>query len=119
VYDSEDTGVILSKHSGNNYAEIPSCLDALDDQLLASPIDSFVDVCWAEAVGEHDSVLERDSPTLYNAPISAPQVFDTKALDNYHDLDPLDSDSEQWDGGMNVPVKAYIKHVCIDIQSRG
>jgi len=33
----------------------PSCLHALDNQLLLSPIESFVDLCWAEAVIDDDS----------------------------------------------------------------
>ncbi|KAG0708639.1 hypothetical protein DFH29DRAFT_426375 [Suillus ampliporus] len=32
----------------------PACLDRLDDQLLLSPTESFVDVCYSEAV--HDDV---------------------------------------------------------------
>jgi hypothetical protein len=52
----------------------PSCLDALDDQLLSSPIDSFADVCWADAVEEQESESDRDSPTLYNAAISTEQI---------------------------------------------
>ncbi|KAI0919244.1 hypothetical protein AcV5_002209 [Taiwanofungus camphoratus] len=31
-----------------------SCLDALDDQLLLSPIDSFADVCYAQSVCDGD-----------------------------------------------------------------
>jgi hypothetical protein len=114
--------VIPPKHSDNNAAETdidPSCLDALDDQLLVSPIDSFVDVCWAEAVDKHDSELGGDSPTLYSAPMFAPQkVNDYNMLDDYHDLDPLGSDNEKWYGDEinDVPVKADIRYVCFDSQ---
>jgi hypothetical protein len=94
----------------------PSCLDALDDQLLASPIASFLDVCWAEAVGAHEADLNGESPILYNAPIpDPPKVFDNK-FDNYHDLDPLSPDNEKWYDDYQGPVKADIKYVCIDIQ---
>lgn len=31
-----------------------SCLDALDEQLLVSPVECFVELCWAAAV--HDDV---------------------------------------------------------------
>ena len=115
--------MVPSKHSGSDATEMNidlSCLDALDDQLLASPIDSFVDLCWAEAVGENDADLGGDSSTLYSAPISAPwkTVFDSKVLDTYYDLDPLDPDSGKWNED-DVPVKAEIKRVRIKIQSWG
>ncbi|KAL0955724.1 hypothetical protein HGRIS_001941 [Hohenbuehelia grisea] len=29
-----------------------SCLNDLDEQLLASPVDSFADICWSEAVDD-------------------------------------------------------------------
>jgi len=75
----------------------PSCLDALDDQLLSSPIDSFADVCWADAVEEHDSESDRDSPTLYNAPISTVRCNGLETCHNdYHDLDPLAPEKGKW-----------------------
>ncbi|EGO26435.1 hypothetical protein SERLADRAFT_414476 [Serpula lacrymans var. lacrymans S7.9] len=50
----------------------PTCLDALDNQLLLSPTDSFSDVCWAEAVRDDTvTVLQplqpriRKSDTVY------------------------------------------------------
>lgn len=116
IQDFLDVEVIPPKHSNNNAAETdidPSCLDALDDQLLVSPIDSFVDVCWAEAVDKHDSELGGDSPTLYSAPMFAPQkVNDYNMLDDYRDLDPLGSDNEKWYGDEinDVPVEADIRY---------
>jgi len=93
--------VMQLEHSGSSSTEPDidlSCLDALDEQLLASPIDSFMDVCWADAVDEQDSNLSAGSSTLYNAMMSAPQ----KVSDDYHDLDPLEPDNEKWYGGIDV-----------------
>jgi hypothetical protein len=119
VAHSTDMGMITSNPNATTMDIDLSCLDALDDQLLASPIDSFMDVCWADAVGEYDLDLSGDSPTLYNAPISNPQNgYDDIGHDDYYDLHPLDSDNEPWDQKENVSVKTYIKYVCIDIQSR-
>jgi len=96
-------------HTTDSDMEIdPSCLDELDDQLLDSPIASFLDVCWAEAVGAHESDLGGGSPTLYNAIISTPpMVADNRMLDNYHDLDPLSPDKEKWreDNSSKVNIK--------------
>jgi len=64
----DDTDEVPTEHSNPNFD--PSCLDALDDQLLSSPIDSFADVCWADAVEEQELESDRYSPTLYNAAIS-------------------------------------------------
>jgi hypothetical protein len=92
----------------------PSCLDELDDQLLASPIASFLDVCWAEAVGAHESDLGGGSPTLYHATISTPpKVVDNRMLDNYHDLDPLSPDNEKWYEDDPGKLDADIKYVRI------
>jgi hypothetical protein len=75
----------------------PSCLDALDDQLLSSPIDSFAEVCWADAVEEQDSESDRDSPTLYNAPISTVPRKDFEIChSDYNDLDPLAPEKGKW-----------------------
>ncbi|KIM82516.1 hypothetical protein PILCRDRAFT_464999 [Piloderma croceum F 1598] len=89
----------------------PSCLDELDDQLLASPIASFLDVCWAEAVEAHESDLGGGSPTLYNATIfTPPKVANNRMLDNYHDLDPLSPDKEKWYEDSDDLGKADIKY---------
>jgi len=102
---SLDPDMKQTEHSDSNTSAIsidPSCLDALDDQLLVSPIDSFVDVCWAEAVGDHDPQLgaASDLPTLYNATMQAPK----KAFDDYEDLDPFAIENEKWDGDGDVTV---------------
>jgi len=113
IDDSAHIDVIPTSHTQNTKMDIdPSCLDALDNQLLVSPIDSFVDLCWAEAVTEHDSDLGGDSPTLYNALISTPEkVPDLKVLDDYHDLDPLSPDHEKWyREGIDEPVNTYIEY---------
>jgi hypothetical protein len=106
-----DDGVRHIEHSDGHTttpAIDPSCLDALDDQLLVSPIDSFMDVCWADAVVDHDPYLDTDSPTLYNATVSTPQ----KVLDDYQDLDPFASDNEKWHGDEDVLVVADVENVC-------
>lgn len=46
-----------------------TCLRALDEQLLHSPKDCFLDVCWAEAV--YDEV----EPVLQPEPEPEPQVM--------------------------------------------
>lgn len=89
----EDTDEVSSKHPNSNSVQMnidPSCFDALDDQLLSSPIDSFADICWADAVEEHESESDRDSPTLYNAPISA-------QYNDHSDPDVLVSDKQHRD----------------------
>ena len=66
----------------------PACLDRLDDQLLLSPTESFVDVCYSEAV--HDTVpvpiLQPIQPRVRNST----RLYDRTAVseeDPFHDWD--------------------------------
>jgi len=66
----------------------PACLDRLDDQLLLSPTDSFVDVCYSEAV--HDEVpvplLQPIQPRIRKST----RLYDRTAAsdeDPFHDWD--------------------------------
>lgn len=109
VDTSRLTDEVQPGNSGSGTTELDidlSCLAELDDQLLASPIDSFMDVCWADAVDEQDPILGTGSRTLYNAVICAPQ----KVFDDYHDLDPLEPDSKKWYGGIDAPVTADVEY---------
>ncbi|KAF4598784.1 hypothetical protein EYR38_007192 [Pleurotus pulmonarius] len=73
-----------------------SCLDNLDDKLLASPIESFADTCWASAV--HDDPLPR-SPRRHH-----PQIHTNLGL--IHSLSDSDSDDETCH---DTPISPYGK----------
>lgn len=102
----------------------PSCMHELDDQLLTSPVESFADICWAEAVSEHDPTSERyDEPTFYNAPIypSRQEQEHHDFEDDFHDLDPMAADKEKqrWyqDDFEDEPLKTPMRFVSLDFFS--
>ena len=98
VDTSRGDDVMQSNSNATAISIDPSCLNELDEQLLASPIDSFMDVCWADALGENEQDSPSDSPTIYEATICGPQRVSV----DYQDLDPLASDNEKWNGDADV-----------------
>lgn len=53
---------LIEKRMSRLYGIEPSCLATLDEQLRFSPVDSFAEVCWSEAVYEDrgSSILSLD-----------------------------------------------------------
>jgi len=109
TYDSDDDERIESAEASethdNELVVDPSCFDSLDDQLLSSPIDSFAQMCWEDAVDsreEEDADSDRSSPTLNNVPIAAedmepnPEMKFVHESDDFQDLDPLSPEKGKW-----------------------
>ncbi|OAX40223.1 hypothetical protein K503DRAFT_636313 [Rhizopogon vinicolor AM-OR11-026] len=76
------------QRSLNNLDFDPTCLDRLDDQLLLSPTESFVDVCYSEAIHEDVPVpiLQPIRPRIRNST----RLYDRTAGgddDPFHDWD--------------------------------
>lgn len=105
--DSEDDDA-SSRTNSAEMAEIieveASCMDTLDHELVTSPIDCFMEICWAEAIQEHGNDLESehgDSPTLYNEPLQSAYKQATSSHhereDSLYDLDPMDNQEEKWE----------------------
>ncbi|KAJ8592481.1 hypothetical protein M405DRAFT_49272 [Rhizopogon salebrosus TDB-379] len=65
----------------------PACLDRLDDQLLLSPTDSFVDVCYSEAV--HDEIPVPLLQPIQPRVRKSTRLYDRTAGDEdpFHDWD--------------------------------
>lgn len=58
VWDDDDDKSVLTVFDDLDNALLgvdfdSSCLEALDDQLILRPTDSFAAVCWADAVRDH------------------------------------------------------------------
>jgi hypothetical protein len=66
-----------------------SCLETLDDQLLLHPMDSFVDICWAEAV--YDDADRVTTPTGWSTSSSTARHDQLRV----HLETPSDDDSDE------------------------
>jgi hypothetical protein len=93
-----------------------SCLDTLDDELFQHPIDSFVDICWMDAV-EDEPYIE---PSLQFSDASSSdddgQTFSTSTDDT-----PTVSSDAQWHEGFmnpNLPQpQVFVLPLTIDSES--
>lgn len=78
-----------------------SCMDTLDHELITSPINCFMEICWAEAIQNDQESDHEDSPTLYNELLQGGHKHTTNSPhdreDNSDDLDPMDNREEKWE----------------------
>lgn len=84
-----------------------SCLDDLDEQLLVSPMDSFADLCWADAVTDEGppeltlslstlgSLRLSMTTSTVHRPVEVKVQVDEVTPEKYEDLDPFAVDSSE------------------------
>ena len=77
-----------------------SCMDTLDQDLVTSPINCFMEICWAEAIQDDHESDHEDSPTLYNEPLQGGHKHAISRHrdreDNSDDLDQMENQRGKW-----------------------